>query len=236
MERRVCERIELKFTGSESEAKSFSGYGAVFNNIDAYGDMIVPGAFTAYLSDVAAGRQRPPAMLLQHGGMGLTALDELPVGKWSSMSEDRFGLQMEGVLADTAVGNDVYKLLKMDALQGLSIGYIPKEFTPRTKPDEPRRTLKRIDLVEVSIVTRPANNLARVSNVKTLERLGTLRDIEDFLIGEGWSRKEAQTLFARIRGADARDSVDVQGGSRDSATDLRSFTDQYINLLKGCSK
>ena len=42
----------------------FSGYGAVFNNVDSYGDLIVPGAFTKFLADVKSGLQNWPAMLL----------------------------------------------------------------------------------------------------------------------------------------------------------------------------
>ena len=70
-----CGLVELKLAAPDSgvDAMSFEGYGAVFGNVDSYGDVIAPGAFAAYLADVEAGKQNWPAMLLQHGGYGMTA-------------------------------------------------------------------------------------------------------------------------------------------------------------------
>lgn len=232
MERKHCQTIEFKFDAG-IETMSFDGYGAVFGNVDAYGDVIQPGAFAQYLSDVKSGKQRPPAMLLQHGGMGMTSVDEMPIGKWQSMSEDGYGLKMSGQIADTTLGRDVYKLLKMDALQGLSIGYIAKEATPRSKPDEPRRTLKRIDLVEVSVVTRPANDLARVSSVKSIEDFATLRDVEEYLSERGLSKTQAMALIARIKGIGPGDPVDAKGGPGDpvATVDPATFR-RALSILK----
>jgi HK97 family phage prohead protease len=80
---------------------TFEGYGAVFGNKDSYGDIIEPGAFAKTLSDSQASGQWP-LMLLQHGGMGLTADDMTPIGIWTGLSEDGKGLRVEGKLADTA--------------------------------------------------------------------------------------------------------------------------------------
>jgi hypothetical protein len=46
-----CGLIELKFAaGNGPAAMSFEGYGAVFGNVDAGGDLIEPGAFAGFLS------------------------------------------------------------------------------------------------------------------------------------------------------------------------------------------
>ena len=50
--------------------------------------------------------------------------------------------------------------MKEKTLDGLSIGYRAKDYTRGTKENEPRRTLKAVDLVEVSLVTFPANEAA----------------------------------------------------------------------------
>jgi len=51
---------ELKFDapadGVAQSARTFSGYGAAFNNVDAYGDVIMPGAFSEFLSDAKSGK------------------------------------------------------------------------------------------------------------------------------------------------------------------------------------
>lgn len=158
---------EVKFSGSP-EAMTFKGYGAVFGNVDSYGDVIEPGAFSDTLKAVEKSGHYP-AMLLQHGGAGLTAGDMTPIGIWTALSEDRHGLVVEGKLAPTPRGQEAYALLKMTprpAIDGLSIGYIPREYRMGRKAEEPRRTLLKVDLVEVSLVTNPANAKARVSSVK----------------------------------------------------------------------
>lgn len=182
---------ELKFS-TDATAMSFEGYGAVFGNVDSYGDVIQPGAF----ADSLAGSKRSgqwPAMLLQHGGF--FGDDQTPIGIWTDMAEDGKGLWVQGKLAPTARGQDIYALLKMTprpAISGLSIGYVAKEWTARSKPDEPRRTLKKVDLLEISIVTMPANPKARISTVKSEF---TPRDAEKVLRDAGLSRAEARRFI-----------------------------------------
>lgn len=213
MDRINCGLIELKFAASDdqAEAMSFTGYGAVFGNVDAGGDLIEPGAFAAFLADMKAGKQAWPAMLSQHGAMGLTAQDMTPIGVWTDFAEDGHGLKMSGKLADTPRGREMYALMKMaprPAIDGMSIGYIVKEMTPRTSPEEPRRRLKRIDLVEVSLVTRPMNGKARVTGVKAIDDLTSITEIEDYLReAGGFSRSEAKGLIARIKTAQPREAA-----------------------------
>ena len=146
---------EVKLASSEPESMTFEGYGAVFGNVDSYGDVIQPGAFA---DSLAASHKSGtwPAMLLQHGGWGMTSEDYMPVGVWDQLSEDSKGLLSEGVLADIQRGKEAYTLMKMKprpAITGLSIGYIPKKYTVGTKPEEPRRLLHEVELVEISLVT-----------------------------------------------------------------------------------
>ena len=85
MDRAVMALGEVKLAGG-ADAMTFEGYGAVFGNTDSYGDVIQPGAFADTLS---ASRRlgRWPAMLAQHGGMGLTSGDMMPIGVWTDMAE-----------------------------------------------------------------------------------------------------------------------------------------------------
>ena len=122
MERMSCHLGELKFAGGDS--MSFEGYGAVFGNVDAYGDVIEPGAFANYLAGVKNGANQWPAMLLQHGGYGMTAEDMTPIGVWTQLAEDGKGLLVAGKLANTPRGQEIYALMKMEprpAIDGLSI-------------------------------------------------------------------------------------------------------------------
>lgn len=196
-----CNLIEVKLASSDGTdtvtgEMIFSGYGAVFGNVDSYGDVIQKGAFKESLRD-AKKSGNWPAMLMQHGGWGMGADDMTPVGIWTSMEEDDIGLKVEGKLADTARGREAYGLLKMSprpAINGMSIGYYAKEFILGTKPEEPRRTLKKVDLVEVSLVTFPANGKARVESVKNGGL--TIRIAEQALREAGFSRTEAKGILA----------------------------------------
>lgn len=187
----ACQLAEVKFAGAEG-SMSFAGYGAVFGNVDSYGDVIAPGAFKETLK-TAKSANNWPAMLSQHGGF--LGSDMTPVGVWTSMEEDGKGLLVEGKLAPTPRGLELYALMKMEprpAINGLSIGYRPKEWSVRTRPEDPRRTLKAIDLLEVSIVTMPANPKSLISSVKS-----NIRDFEAFLRDEGgFSAAQAKRIAA----------------------------------------
>lgn len=208
---------ELKLANSDT--MEFTGYGAVFNNVDSYGDVIVPGAFARSLREQKSVGVWP-AMLGQHGGWGIGADDLMPLGVWTSIEEDTKGLKVHGRLADTARGREAYGLLKMDprpALDGLSIGYIPKKWTARTKPEEPRRKLEDVELLEISLVTFPANPQARVAEVKSK------RNLERLLMQDaGLSRSEVRALLSG--GYDA-----MQDAGDDQADALR----RLISIIKG---
>ncbi len=194
------DRIEIKLASDDFDAKTgeFAGYGAIFGNVDSYGDVIAKGAFKTTLREWEERGKLPP-MLLQHGGWGASVDDMLPVGQWLEMEENAKGLKVKGKLfaLGTERGQYVYEGMKSGELDGLSIGFRVKKFTMGTKPSEPRRTLEEIDLMEVSIVTFPANGKARVSAVKAVESIKTIRDFEDFLrdVG-GFSHARAKAIAA----------------------------------------
>lgn len=186
---------------SLSESGTFAGYGSVFGVTDSYGDIVVPGAFTDSLAaQKAAGRM--PAMLWQHRSAE-------PLGVYTDMKEDSIGLVVEGQLAlSTVRGAEAYSLLKMGALSGLSIGYMSREdsFDRVTGIT----TLKKLDLWEVSLVTFPANDAARVQGVKAVELIEDLKGVEQYLRDSGLSRREAVAVIAKVRGflqSDSDESV-----------------------------
>jgi uncharacterized protein len=194
----MMDRFEVKFDAGSVEAKTgtFEGYGAVFGNVDSYGDLIVKGAFKGSLKDWKKAKSLPP-MLSQHGGMMLTDMDALPIGKWEEMEEDDTGLRVKGriINLDTERGKVIYGAMREGVLDGMSIGYRAKEFIYGTKPEEPRRTLKAIELVEVSVVTFAANGRARVDAVKAANL--TERDMERMLTQDaGLSRSVARRLMS----------------------------------------
>lgn len=210
---RMSVDLEVKFVDDGTAPGTFSGYGAVFGNRDSYDDVITKGAFKETIRDWKS-RKRFPPMLLQHA-LGMTTDDELPVGVWTLLEEDDVGLKVEGrlIALDTDRGKYIYEGMKVGALDGLSIGYRVKESAFGTKPTEPRRTIKKAELIEVSIVTFPANDLARISQAKSA--MPTEREIERTLREAGLSASEAKTLIASgyksLKGA--RDAAESEDGA-----------------------
>lgn len=211
---RMITPFELK--AAEDRAGEFSGYGAVFGNVDACGDTIARGAFAESLREWRATKRLPP-MLLQHGGGGFGggAEDAVPIGKWIEMREDDRGLFVSGrlIALETDVGRRVHAAMREGVLDGLSIGFRVKAADLGTKPGEPARTLRKIDLVEVSVVTFPANDAARVSDVKASE--WTVRTWEQFLRDAGYSTIQAKTIIAKglrpfLRDAEVEDETAVE--------------------------
>lgn len=186
-------RCELKASG---DTGTFTGYGSVFNIKDRGDDIVLPGAFADTLAAAkAAGRL--PAMLWQHR-------QAEPIGVYTSMEEDSVGLKVSGQLAlKTARGAEAYELMKMGALSGMSIGYVSRDDSYDRVTGI--RTLKKLDLFELSLVTLPMNDASRVSAVKTIEELDSLSEIERHLRDAcGMSKTEATALVSRVKSVISR--------------------------------
>ena len=170
-------------------------------------------------------------MLTQHGGWAVNANDLTPVGVYTDLKEDDFGLKTTGNLAPTPRGNEIHTLMKMQprpAISGLSIGFYIRDFEYGSKNDPHSRLLKRIDLVEISIVTFPANGKARISDVKSVRDMTdhefeqTLRDVL------GLSQKEAKTVISR--GFRAL-RTDVDAGSEE-LKQMRKIIERNMSIFK----
>lgn len=193
------DRLDVPFQiKAVSDDGLFSGYGSVFGVIDSYKEIVAQGAFSESL------QKRTPAMLWQHRSGE-------PIGVYSALREDQTGLYVEGKLAlKTARGAEAYELLKMGAISGLSIGFVTRDDSYDRVTGI--RTLKKVDLWEVSLVTFPANDAARVSGVKSIDTIASLADAESYLRDAGGlSRREATALVSRIKSLRGRGDPDELG-------------------------
>ncbi len=170
----------------------FSGYGSVFGVVDSYGEVVEPGAFKASLAAIAD-KGRPVPVLWQHRS-------GQPIGVYTKLEEDDHGLYVEGKLLkdDVQQAKEAYALLRAGAVSGLSIGYYVTDdsFDEKTRT----RKLKALDLVEISLVTFPANEEARVDGIKFSISQGTvptLPDFERFLREAGFSKTQAAVIANR---------------------------------------
>jgi HK97 family phage prohead protease len=121
-----------------------AGYAAVFDRPDSGGDVVRRGAFAEALKRVGE-----VPLLLQHKGQ--------PVGRIEHLSEDKRGLRVIAEVMDGRVGELVRR-----GLRGLSFGYRVRE----ARSAAGMRELSSLDLVEVSLVARPMQKLAKVHAVQ----------------------------------------------------------------------
>lgn len=180
-----------------SEDGTFTGYGSVFDVVDSYRDIVAKGAFVKSL-DKHKEKGTMPALLWQHNSAE-------PLGVFTSMEEDDIGLKLTGQIAmKTQRGAEAYELMKMKAVSGLSIGFVPKSETYDKKSGV--TTLTEVDLWETSLVTFPANDEARVEGVKSIEQLSSIKDVEAHLRDSGMSKRESQAVISRVKSLARSDS------------------------------
>jgi HK97 family phage prohead protease len=201
-------KFEVKATAGDGSTGD--GIAAAFHNIDAYYDIIAPGAFVDDIAD-----------FLEGGFMGGLNHDwDNPIGKFTDAREVKEGLAVSWVISDTTHGKDVKILLKDKVVRKLSIGYetLGQEwletedavrrywdkhgYTPSAQ-DESRakgggvRLLTRIHNFEASPVVVPANDRADVRSVKAA-RIETIRDLETYLREAGGMSKSQAVLHAPV--------------------------------------
>lgn len=149
--------IEVK-ADAESDVLHIKAYACVFGNVDSWGDIIQPGACDAFLASANADRMR---LCYQHNQSEV-------IGVITAKGVDAIGMWFEADVLPTSTGKDVQTLLRAGALDEFSIGYYADEYHYE-KRDGYRneiRILDAITIVEVSPVTRAANEKAVILDMK----------------------------------------------------------------------
>jgi HK97 family phage prohead protease len=172
-------------TKAVTEDGQIEGLAAGYGNVDAGGDVIVPGALARSLK----GRTSVP-MLMYHD-------QTRPAGVWTDFIESRDGLVVKGQLSlSSRAGQEAHALVRDGAIGGLSIGYrtIREQLVGKT------RQLLELTLYEVSLVTIPMNERAVITAVKSFVedgRLPTLPEFENFLREAGFSKSQATAIAGK---------------------------------------
>lgn len=141
--------VPLALTSAPDCHGRVEGYAALFGEPDRGGDIVAPGAFAESLRD----RLSSVKFLWQHD-------PAQPIGIWDSIIEDAKGLRVRGrILTGLRRGEEAATLLTAGALDGLSIGYR----TITAERAGSYRRLTRVDLWEISLVTFPMAERARLA-------------------------------------------------------------------------
>ena len=136
--------IEIKEDNGNRVIKGYASTPAV----DSYDEIVLPTAFDTYLPKY----QEYPILLVNHQWY------EIPIGQFDLAKVDEKGLYVEASISKTAMGNDVWTLIKDGVLKAFSIGY--RVHQSEYNDDTKITTLTEVELVEISIVNVPANREA----------------------------------------------------------------------------
>jgi HK97 family phage prohead protease len=203
---------------ANKEYGEFEGYASVFNNTDLGNDVIKTGAFKKSLRKRGV---KGVKLLYQHK-------TDMPIGVFEEIKEDEHGLMVKGKLAlKTQAGQEAYELLKMGALDAMSIGF-------RANPDEvsyDKRTNKRmigeVDLMEISLVTFPMNPQAKVRSVKGEEV--SIREWENgmrdaFSLSRSEAKVAAKAVHEVFEAKDTSEKLDVVEANAELVDALKNLT------------
>lgn len=203
--------MDIKYLERPFEIKAveedgiFEGFGSVFGNVDSYKEIVAPGAFAESLASWKASGRLPPVLWQHRSGE--------PIGPYLEMEEQSIGLRVKGQLLvnDVQRAKEARALMKAKAVNGLSIGFVTREDSYDRVTGI--RTLKKVDLWEVSVVTFPANPSAQISSVKSaIDAIETVRDAESFLRDVGrLSNAQAAAFISRFKSLSGQRDSDELG-------------------------
>lgn len=134
----------------------FEGYASTYGNEDRDGDIIESGCFLDSLKNKTV-----YPLCFNHD---LSTV----IGKVDLMDDEK-GVFAKGTFnQNDDVAEKYYDLVKMGAIDSMSIHFFVKDYEPvdSTKPYGGWR-IKKADIIEVSLVTVPANTQALISSVKS---------------------------------------------------------------------
>ena len=157
--------LQYKSHAGGIEVKSKKDDGTLaFGNIDSYGDIIKTGACDKWLRSEDSKRC---ALCYQHDIRNV-------IGVITEKGVDDKGLWIEADILPTQQGKDVQILLQAGAIKEFSIGYYADTYTYGKEDGQDVRYLEEISIVEVSPVTRAANPLATLTDMKAEDMAGSL--------------------------------------------------------------
>ena len=150
------------------------GLANVFGNQDAFGTVFDKGAFKKTIRNKFSGDKGKVKFLFNHDPFAI-------IGVLTRLREGDDGLEFEGEVSETILGNDTLTLIKDGAITDNSIGF-SREKTRIDDSDEKNPILHftQVELFDVSPVTFGANDLAVIGGVR--QQMGL--DVVDKIVGE----------------------------------------------------
>ena len=144
--------ISAKDYTYDGESRTISGYGAIFNNVDRQGDVLLPGCFAKSIQERGPESTANGKILFlwQHES------DE-PLGRITVLQEDAKGLYFEAVIDEIELGDRCIKQLESGTLNQFSIGFSYVWDSVRYDDARDAYLVGEVKLYEISVVSIAAN-------------------------------------------------------------------------------
>jgi HK97 family phage prohead protease len=133
--------------------------------IDRYDDIVKPSAFQGAM----VGYMKNPVVLLQHNA-------EKPIGQVIS-----YQILSTGLEVTAEISNDIentFQLIQDKILRGFSIGFIAKSWNMTETNGREIREITDVDLIEISVVSTPANPGSLFTLAKSVREFFLTKDKE----------------------------------------------------------
>ena len=183
--RMIVPILDFKY---DSTSGAISCYVNTKHNIDHAGDRPMDGCYSKSIATHAKNGTMPK-MLWSHDPQSL------PVGVWTSMTEDAKGLRMDGHILPTTMGKDIKILAEGKALDSFSIGY--REIEAKYNSSNNSNDLYELDIKEASWVNFACDENAMLESIKSHiddGEMPTKRELQNFLREKGLSKSQAEKV------------------------------------------
>ena len=200
----------------EDGVMRIKAYALAFDNVDSYGDVILPTACDAFLASENAARMK---LCYQHDTHEV-------IGVITDKGTDAIGLWIEAEILPTTTGKDVQLLLDAGAIDEFSIGYYADKYRYEKREGYPYevRVLEAITVIEVSPVTRAANPKAVLTDKKEDNNTNPIKSekMEDI-------KKQLETIEQKAAAAEKK-AADLTAELESKNNELKTAQDNINNL------
>jgi HK97 family phage prohead protease len=208
-------RIETKSVNDDKA--EFVGVAST-SDVDLGQDIIEPGAFGKSLGNIVLLRDHNPSKV---------------IGVLSEFEQDGKNLRVAGEIGfDSDTARETYALMKRGYLSGISPGFVIAKGGAHWDEQTQIRHITKARMLECSIVAIPANQRARVRDVKSLlKQVGT----RDFLFDLGFEDDDVDVLmtkgFDALMRGDGKSSASFLSPPPPVTEDTPAFIAQVRDLL-----
>ncbi len=202
-------------TKFDAEVGDIEAYVTTYGNEDVVGDVMAKGVLDKFIRGFKRVNGKKPyekqlPMLWQHDSNEV-------IGSWTNFKADDIGVIGYGKLfPEISRAQDVRSLIMRGMVGAVSIGFKATDYEIR---EDGGRLFKEIQLVETSVVLRPANPQALILSAKNDEGQIDLKLVEKVLRDAGLSRKQSKAMVA-----------EGKSGLRDADLNIDKLDDLFARL------